>query len=343
VACQAALDALPRALLAPYSRIKATGTWAPQVSLTLPFANPNGLRFDIKDLVGQCVFEEMRARLPRIPEIKVGGKMAVRSDVTWLLEPFVFRVTEGVSENAVVEVGPGTDAYVPLGQMPRYVGGAAYLTEEMNFWYGAALSPQLTSKAIATDLAGDRFVYGGSTVTQQLVKNLFLNRDKTLLRKFREAIIAGRVVDAIPKERVLELYLNCIEFGPDLFGIGRASQFYFQKHASQLSIREAIFLAMLKPSPRAGASFKRRGTEPVFPWWTRRVHQVIDRLLEAGQITAEQAETARHGHLSWTADGTYIPPDPDDPYLEAQPRKRSRSPRRGARPVAPADDESKEI
>ena len=99
------------------------------------------------------------------------------------------------------------------------------------------------------DLQHQRYVYGGSTITQQLVKNLILDRRKTLKRKFHELLIADRVYQKVPKSRVLELYVNVIEFGPGVYGIKEAADFYFQKTPSKLSVNEAIFLAMLKPDP----------------------------------------------------------------------------------------------
>ena len=144
------------------------------------------------------------------------------------------------------------DSFVPIDELPGHVGGAAYLSEEMNFYKNRPLDPGLIGRALALNLDKGRFVYGGSTVTQQLVKNLFLIREKSLARKIREIAIANRITQAVPRKRVLELYLNCIEFGPNIFGVGPAAQYYFQKDARELSPLESVFLAMLKPAPRWG-------------------------------------------------------------------------------------------
>ena len=112
----------------------------------------------------------------------------------------------------------------------------------------------LIQRAVRLDITHGRYVYGGSTITQQLVKNLLLDRRKTLLRKFHELLLADRIHQQVSKDRTLELYLNVIEFGPQVFGIGHAARYYFQKPPSDLSIHEAIFLAMLKPSPSLGIS-----------------------------------------------------------------------------------------
>ena len=216
------------------------------------------------------------------------------------------RVREGVRDGAEVYVGPGTRGYVPLNELPSYVPGAMYLTEEMGFWRGGAISPGLIRKAIGINLDAGRIVYGGSTITQQLVKNLFLSREKTFVRKLREAIIAGRIIDRVPKNRVLELYLNCIEFGPNIYGISAAARYYFQKNPRSLSPTESVFLAMLKTSPWRGPKIRRRGRTPSYPWWEQRNTEIFQRLLERGLISAPEARRAPPYQLRWER-GVYQP------------------------------------
>jgi len=169
----------------------------------------------------------------------------------------------------------------------------------MGFWTGGAISPTLIERALNTNLRERRFVYGGSTVTQQLVKNLFLSRDKRIDRKVQEAIIAGRVIDTVSKQRILELYLNCIEFAPGVYGISSAAQYYFQKDPRALSPREAVFLAMLKVAPSRGPSWIKRGRSPTFTWWKQRSVDVFDRLLKKGLISSREAKGAAPFLLTW--------------------------------------------
>ena len=115
------------------------------------------------------------------------------------------------------------------------MGAAAYLTEEIMFPQNRAIDPGLIRRALRMNLKQKRFVYGGSTVTQQLVKNLFLTRRKTLARKDQEILIAKRIPQTVSRDRVLALYLNCIEFGKDLFGIGRSTLFSEARVGAQCS------------------------------------------------------------------------------------------------------------
>ena len=139
---------------------------------------------------------------------------------------YVKRVTEGVTEP--LEVGPATAGYVPLEALPSYVAAAMYLSEEIAFFDNPGFSETLMRRALRMNIRGGRYVYGGSTVSQQLVKNLFFDRRKTLSRKLEEAIVVWRMERVVPKLRILELYLNCIEFGPDVYGIDAAARHYFE-------------------------------------------------------------------------------------------------------------------
>ncbi|TXD35928.1 hypothetical protein FRC98_14755 [Lujinxingia vulgaris] len=222
-----------------------------------------------------------------------------RRDVGWLNGPFIKKVEEGVSDDANIRVGPGTSSYVPLDELPGYVGGAMYLSEDMLFYSSRALSTALINRALRMNISRSRYVYGGSTLTQQLVKNLFLTRDKTLSRKIQEVIIGWRIDEIVPKERVLELYLNVIEFAPDVYGIGPAARFYFEKDARELTPLEAIFLANLKPAPWEGPRLVRRGRTPERGWWIERTAEIGQRLVDYNYLNPAQAAAMAPYVVTW--------------------------------------------
>jgi len=203
---------------------------------------------------------------------------------------YVFHVTEGVEPPGLL-VGPGTPGYVTLDSLPPYVGASMYLSEEIGFYNGVGVSLGLMRRAVAMDLDRGRYVYGGSTIMQQLVKNLYLSRAKTLSRKLEEAVIVWAMLTRVSKDRILEMYLNCIEFGPNIYGIRAASEYYFDKPPQWLTPLEAVYLANLKPSPRDGANHHRRGHSPVRGWWQERTRTILERLVEyTGSITPEEVE-----------------------------------------------------
>ena len=170
-------------------------------------------------------------------------------DVARLNTPFVHRVVEpaGVTD---IRVGPGTPDYVPLVDIPRHVAAGAVVTEDRMFYQHQGVRLPLIRRALILALERGRLVYGGSTITQQLVKNLFLERGKTFARKVEEILIAWAVERELTKERILELYLNCIEYAPGVYGIARAAHFYFAKKTGDLTPVEGAFLMGLKPAPK---------------------------------------------------------------------------------------------
>lgn len=124
----------------------------------------------------------------------------------------------------------------------------------------------------------------------QTVKNLFLARDKTLSRKMQEIFLAWHLEKTISKERILEIYLNMVEFGPGLYGIGRASQRFFSKDPSLLTLKEAIYLASLLPAPIPRYRYFCKGE--LTPNYNRIVRQLLDRMRALGRITPEQHAAA---------------------------------------------------
>jgi monofunctional biosynthetic peptidoglycan transglycosylase len=105
-------------------------------------------------------------------------------------------------------------------------------------------------QSLVKDLRELRFARGASTVTQQLAKNLFLSRDKTVKRKVRELVLARRMEKTLTKDRILELYLNVVELGDMVYGVGAGARYHFGKQPSELSLRECTFLAAMLPGPK---------------------------------------------------------------------------------------------
>jgi Transglycosylase len=124
-------------------------------------------------------------------------------------------------------------------------------SEDPNFFDHPGIDTFFIGYAIVTNIATKKLKRGGSTITMQLARNLFLNHDKNLVRKLEEVIIALLLenIYKIPKKRLLEIYLNIIEFGPNIYGINEAARFYFNKQASKLTLIEIIILTYIIPRP----------------------------------------------------------------------------------------------
>jgi monofunctional biosynthetic peptidoglycan transglycosylase len=140
--------------------------------------------------------------------------------------------------------------WVPLARISNYMTKAVIIAEDDKFWSHAGFDFDAIEKSLEKDLKEKKFKFGGSTISQQLAKNLFLTPSKNPLRKIKEAILTWRLEKNLSKRRILELYLNVAEWGEGIFGIEAASRHYYGKPATDLSADEAARLAAVLPNPR---------------------------------------------------------------------------------------------
>lgn len=147
-------------------------------------------------------------------------------------------------------VGPKNRDWTPSATIPAEMKWAVILAEDAGFYKHEGVDIKAIKNAIKYDLEKKSFARGASTITQQVAKNLFLSREKTITRKFKEIYLAKRMEQELTKGRIIELYLNVIELGPMVYGIGHGSRYYFGKPPSALTPRECAFLAAMLPGPR---------------------------------------------------------------------------------------------
>ena len=141
--------------------------------------------------------------------------------------------------------------WVPYKAISPYLVKAVLIGEDDKFWQHEGFDYEAMQKAMEKDIKAKKFKLGGSTISQQLAKNLYLSPSKNPVRKLREAIITWRMEQVISKKRILELYLNVAEWGDrGIFGIESAARHYYGKSASALGPEEAARLAAVLPNPR---------------------------------------------------------------------------------------------
>jgi monofunctional biosynthetic peptidoglycan transglycosylase len=183
-------------------------------------------------------------------------------------------------------VGPGNPRWTPYGILPAALKKAVIASEDANFYSHEGVDYEAIREAIKADLRKGKFVYGGSTITQQVAKNLFLTREKTLIRKVKEFVLARRIDDALSKSRILELYLNVVELGPMVYGVGHAANYYFGKHPSALTVRECAFLASMLPGPRVYNPYRKMDRV------MKRSDRILRRMVAAGMISRGEYDAA---------------------------------------------------
>jgi len=147
-------------------------------------------------------------------------------------------------------VGPQNPWWSRSESIPPEMEWAVIVAEDANFYHHEGIDIKAIKNAIKYDLEKKRLARGASTITQQTAKNLFLSRAKTFTRKIEEIYLAKRMEHELTKGRILELYLNIVELGPMVYGIGHAAHYYFNKQTALLTPRECAFLAAMLPGPQ---------------------------------------------------------------------------------------------
>lgn len=175
--------------------------------------------------------------------------------------------------------------YVPSERIAQSLKDAVVMSEDGAFWRHRGIDWEAVEEAVRVNLAKGRFAYGGSTITQQLARNLYLSPSKNPLRKAKEAFIARRLERTLGKKRILELYLNVAEWGPGVFGCEAAARRYFGKSASDLTYEESAALASVLPSPRKWHPVNRSKRVE------RRVQRLLGRLRAVGKFDPTPLET----------------------------------------------------
>ncbi len=190
--------------------------------------------------------------------------------------------------------------WTPLKRISPYLQKAVIISEDDVFYQHDGINYETMKEAFRVNWEKGRYVRGASTLTMQLARNAFLHKRKTLLRKARELILARRLEANLSKARILELYLNIVEWGEGIYGAEAASRYYFGKSAASLNLSEATLLASMLPNPKIFNPFKRLKS-------VQKMQQRVVWLMEnAREITPEQSQWALTG---FTLRGGIAPPE----------------------------------
>lgn len=259
--------------------------------------------------------------------------------------PFRRQMTGRDGKRTTVAVDPADVDFVPLEEVPAHFVRGLLTSEDASFWSHSGLDLGEVPIAMSINWVRGTRSRGASTITQQLAKNLFLSRERSYRRKLQEAALALLLEPALGKRRILEIYLNVIEWGPGLHGIGPASRHYFGKRPADLSPREGAFLVALIPGPVKYQSSFSGGV--LSPGFSRLVNGVLYRLRSVGVLTDEEleAELAEPLRLLWTPPDVAGEEEPgaagEEPAaLEVPPEQRGDfvGPPASLRPGAPAPE-----
>jgi hypothetical protein len=173
-----------------------------------------------------------------------------------------------------------------------WLGPAVVAAEDARFYSHDGYDVEQVNDALATWADEGGTLRGGSTITQQLAKNLYTGDERTLVRKLRELLYALDIEGTLSKERILETYLNVVELGPDVHGVANASQLYFLKDPMALTPKEAAFVASLLPAPKKGYEAALRGKAPA-----ARIDAILENMKDGGTLSAVDLARAKAAPL----------------------------------------------
>jgi len=217
------------------------------------------------------------------------------TDFSKINDTFTQHIFEQEEEVKTIELGPSNPNFIPFERIPISLKNSILMSEDGWFFEHGGFSLGAFREAMIADIKAKRFVRGGSTISMQLIKNVFLNRKKNIARKLEEFLIVWIIEKQrlVTKERMFEIYVNIIEWGPGIYGAEEAAKFYFNKSASELTLNECIYLAAIIPSPKhfkylfnEDGSFR----EYILNYYDL----VLKRMVEKEKITQEEADATLH-------------------------------------------------
>jgi hypothetical protein len=274
VPCQAMLDSIPDQVVPHINGFKMSGTFKTDVVVDIDWANLDATVLDGSVGIRGCKV----AKAPKAMDAKR------------LEESFDHEVEIAPDKWKTIRIGPESSDFVPLADVSQYLLKSLMTTEDSSFYRHRGFITREFRTALVKNLEAGYFKYGASSITMQLVKNVMLSRDKTLARKFQELFLTWYIETKLEKDRLFEIYVNAIEYGPGLYGIKPASLQYFGKLPRDLLPAEAAFFSSILPAPKV--RFKQFCKDKLTMWTVNKINRILHLMHKRGRLTDEELATA---------------------------------------------------
>jgi hypothetical protein len=290
--CQSLLDSIPTALLPSLHETRMAGT----------FEGHGHVEFDTRSL------QDLKLDYEISDQCRIAVPVAALAPERFE-HPFAYRIHLPDGSTSEETTGPGSDNWTSLALISPYMQVAVLTTEDGAFPHHHGFNRAAIRSSIIANLEGGRFLRGASTITMQLAKNLFLSREKTVSRKLEEVVLTEYLEQTFSKERLMELYLNVIEFGPAVYGITAAAEHYFGRTPAELNLGECLFLASILPAPIRLGAMREAGV--VSDRWMALLHRLMETAHKMGRITdAELADGEAQPVVFWNGTDRPVPRSP---------------------------------
>jgi len=277
------ISSLPKGLFTNFEGMEAQGSFSYSLDFLYNKNKPNALVFNSS-------LKKEGLKITKYGE----------ANLAKLNGAFTYRAIDNGRAQRPVLVGPGNPNYTPISQISPFLRKAVLTSEDPSFFSHHGFITEAFRQSIIKNIKTKKFSRGGSTISMQLVKNVFLTREKTLSRKLEEILLVYILENnhITGKERMLEVYFNIIEWGPDVYGIGEASRYYFDKSPAQLSLDECLYLASIIPRPK-GFMWQFDGDGELKGYAIKHNNYMKNLMLRRGLITAQDT-IAQKGYINIT-------------------------------------------
>ncbi len=221
-------------------------------------------------------------------------------DAKKLREPFTHRAEVSKGKWLAFHVGETNPDFVRIEDVSPFLIKSLLTTEDSRFYRHRGFIIHEFRSALIKNLKAGRFRYGASSITMQIVKNVMLYRSKLLSRKLQELFLTWYIESVLSKDRLMEIYVNVIEFGPGIYGIGPAARHYFGKHPRDLNPVEAVFFSSILPSPKKRHRQYCEGK--LWSWTARKMRRYLQIMHKRDRLTDDEYALAQNTELVFAKD-----------------------------------------
>jgi hypothetical protein len=305
--CQAMVDTAPAALLPTVRNARFAGTFAATGRISFDTRKLDDLVLDYQ-IADECRITEVPRDLSRERFTKEFAHTVVLPDGKLKEE----------------KTGPGTDTWTDLDHISPFMMVAVLTTVDGGFFRHHGFNHPAFRNSLVANLKARKFVRGASTISMQLTKNLFLSRTKSMSRKLEELILTDYLEQVFSKDELMELYLNVIEFGPDVYGITKAAEVFFGRKPEELTIAECLYLSSLLPSPIRYFHIKEKGEVPEY--WMKHIYSLMEIAEKNGRLSKKELTEGQTEQIVFWKEGDPKPaarPPVLAPRVESSPEDQS--------------------
>lgn len=281
IPCDKLLSSFPTALVPRLAGFALGGIFQTHLETQIDYASLDDVTLEGQVGIGGCKAKRVPSEVESLSDPEMPITHSVKVPSPWdetSLDP----------QELLFVVGADSDVFAAFADVSPHLINAFLTTEDSGFFKHHGFATREFRTALKRNLEDGRFKQGASSITMQMVKNLLLSQEKTLSRKLQELFLVWYLEQVLSKERIMELYLNAIEFGPRLYGIGPAARHYFGKNPSELNPVESAFFSSILPSPKRRYVHYCRGQ--VSPAWDKYLRRILGFMHKRGRLTDEELE-----------------------------------------------------